>query len=288
MPLRTDLSIRDATLDDLPAIVALRESVGWTPHDWAMRAVIGQPDAVFVVAETGDGELAAMGSGIAYAPALGFIGNMVVAEGRRRRGVGSEILEHVTAWLQRAGCHRFELNATDEGRPLYERHGFVSRGTSFAAGISRRALRRLGRLHDTRPIDAGDMDRLASYDRPRFGGDRSRLLALLATDGVARGYVVERDGAIEGFAFVQAEEQRIGPMVADSPEVAASLVAAVFEDRPALADVRLNLPPGNAAGAAWLRRVRVAAMDWDGRMARGPDVPRRDDTIYQMTVGPLG
>ena len=288
MPLRTDLSIRDATLVDLPAIAALRQSVGWTPHDWAMRAVIGQPDSIFVVAETGEGELAAMGSGIAYAPALGFVGNMVVAEGHRRQGIGSEILELVTAWLEAAGCHRFELNATDEGRPLYERHGFVSRGTSLAAGISGRALPRLGPVRDARPLERGDIARLADYDRPRFGGDRSRLLAVLGTNDVARGYVVERDGEIEGFAFVQAEEQRIGPMVAGSPEVAASLVAAVFGDRPELADVRLNLPPGNAAGAAWLRRVRVAAMDWDGRMARGPDVPRRDDTIYQMTVGPLG
>jgi hypothetical protein len=52
--------------------------------------------------------------------------------------------------------------------------------------------------------------------------------------------------------------------------------------------MRLNLPPSNEVGAAWLRDLGVAAEAWGGRMARGPDVPRRDDTIYQMTVGPLG
>lgn len=288
MPLPSDLSIRDATADDLPAIVAFRETVGWASHDWAMRAVIGQPDAIFVVAESADGEIAAMGSGIAYAPGLGFVGNMIVGERHRRRGVGSAILERVVAWLEGAGCQRFELNATDEGRPLYERHGFASRGASFAAGISRRAAGRLGPTRDARPMQEADLERLAAYDGPRFGGDRSRLLELLATDGIARGFVVERGGAVEGYAFLQDEERRIGPMVADAPEIAAGLVAAVFEDQPDLADVRLNLPPGNATGADWLRRVRVAAMDWDGRMARGPDVPRRDETIYQMTVGPLG
>jgi hypothetical protein len=27
---------------------------------------------------------------------------------------------------------------------------------------------------------------------------------------------------------------------------------------------------------------------WDGRMARGPMIPRRDDTIYANLVGALG
>jgi hypothetical protein len=51
---------------------------------------------------------------------------------------------------------------------------------------------------------------------------------------------------------------------------------------------RLNLPPGNRPGAEWLRGMGVVVEPWDGRMARGPQVPRRDDTIYGMTVGALG
>jgi GNAT superfamily N-acetyltransferase len=282
------LTLREATLRDLPAIVSLRASVGWTPHEWAMRALIGQDDTIFVVAQDEGGGIAAVGSGIVYAPTIGFIGNMVVGEAWRRRGVGSEVLDAVATWLGRAGCSRLELNATDDGRPLYERHGFASRGTSAAVSISRRALRRLGAVADARPLRSGDLDSLAAYDRPRFGGDRSRLLELLITDGIARGLLVERDGNIEGYAFLQADDGRLGPMVADTPDVAAQLVAAMFEAEPELADVRLNLPPGNATGAAWLRRVRVAMADWDGRMARGPEIARRDDTIYQMTAGPLG
>jgi GNAT superfamily N-acetyltransferase len=288
MPMPAGLTLREATLGDLPAILSLRESVGWTPHEWAMRAVIGQGDTIFVVAEDDGGGIAAMGSGIVYPPSIGFIGNMVVAPALRRRGVGSEILDAVAGWLSRAGCDRLELNATDEGRPLYERHGFASRGTSAAVGISRRALRRLGPASEARPIWLEDLERLAAYDRPRFGGDRSRLLELLTTDGIARGLLVERDGEMAGYAFLQAEDHRLGPMVADTPEMAVGLVAAMFEAEPELADVRLNLPPGNAGGAEWLKRVRVAMADWDGRMCRGPEIPRRDETIYQMTVGPLG
>lgn len=288
MTLAPGISLRDATADDLPAIVGLREAVDWRGHEWAMRAAIGQPDAVFVLAQDADGGVVAMGSGIAYPPALGFIGNMVVAEPHRRKGIGSAILDAVVDRLAASGCSRFELNATDEGRPLYERHGFTSRGVSTAAGISRRTIGRLGPARAARPMVPADAGRLAEYDRPRFGGDRSRLLGLLATAGIARGFVVEDDGALAGFAFLQHEEQRIGPMVADTPEVAAGLVAAVFEAEPGIADLRLNLAPGNIDGAAWLKGARVATAGWHGRMARGPDVPRDDGTIYQMTVGPLG
>jgi len=35
MPLPPGLSLRSATLDDLPAIVGLREQVGWAAHQWA-------------------------------------------------------------------------------------------------------------------------------------------------------------------------------------------------------------------------------------------------------------
>lgn len=288
MSLPAGLALREATTDDLPRIVALRESVEWTPHAWAMRAVIDEPDSAFVVATDETGEVAAMGSGIAYPPRLGFVGNMVVAERHRRRGVGSAILDAVVDRLTALGCDRLELNATEEGRPLYERHGFASRGVSVAAAMSRRALRRLGPVHPVREAGPDEIERIVAYDAPRFGGDRGRLLRRLTEEGSGQALISEGGDGIDGYAIVVAEDRRFGPMVADAPETAASLVAGAFERDPELADVRFNLPPANVDGAAWLERVRVASRPWEGRMARGPEVERRDETIYQMAAGPLG
>jgi hypothetical protein len=44
----------------------------------------------------------------------------------------------------------------------------------------------------------------------------------------------------------------------------------------------------NRPGARWLRSLDVALEPWDGRMARGPQVARREDTIYANLVGALG
>ena len=287
MSLPPDLSLRDATLDDLPAIAALRESVGWGVADWALRAVIGQPGARCLVAVDGGGALAGVGSGIVYGP-LGFIGNMIVAEAHRRRGVGSAILHAVTVFLEGAGCTRLELNATSDGRPLYERHGFRSRGRSATARIGRGLDLGHDPDHAIREASVDEVDALAAYDRPRFGGDRRVLLDLLLRERAARTLVADGPSGIAGYACVRTDDARIGPMVADAPSTAGALLRAGFELLPGAADVRLNLPPNNRPGAAWLQSLGVELEPWDGRMGRGPAIPRRDATVYGMAIGALG
>jgi GNAT superfamily N-acetyltransferase len=287
MTLPADLTLRAATTDDVPAIAAMRSAVGWAVHEWALHAVIGQPHARCVVVTDADRALAGIGSGIAYGP-LGFIGNMVVAEAHRRRGVGTVVLDDVAGWLTRAGCTRLELNATDDGVHLYARHGFASRGRSASVRLPRATVLDGDLAVSAERATAADLDRLAAYDRPRFGGDRRPVLELLLADPSCRTAIAERDGTVAGYAVARLDEPRLGPMVADTPDVAASLLRWAFEAIPGTDEMRLNLPPGNEVGAAWLRDLGVTAEPWEGRMARGADVPRRDDTIYQMTVGPLG
>jgi hypothetical protein len=133
-----------------------------------------------------------------------------------------------------------------------------------------------------------DSGRLAAYDRPRFGADRSRILRLLLDDPECVTVVAERERELAGYAVLRPSEPRLGPLVADAPDLAATLVGQAFDLTPAADEMRLNLPPANGPGAEWLGRIGVSTATWDGRMARGPAIDRREDTIYQMTVGPLG
>ena len=287
MTISADLSLRDATPGDLPAIAQLRDDVGWATHEWALRAVIGQPHARCVVAVDGADTIVAVGSGIAYG-ALGFVGNMIVAEAYRRRGLGSTVLATITDFLEAAGCRRLELNATSEGRPLYERHGFATIGISATARIGRDIGLAAGARVELRQAWAGDLDALAAYDVTRFGGDRRPLLALLLADPVASLLVAEDNGALVGYACLRTDTPRIGPFVADIPTVAESLLWRAFALLPQADELRLNLPPNNRPGAEWLRELGVEVEPWDGRMGRGPQISRRDDTIYGMAVGALG
>jgi GNAT superfamily N-acetyltransferase len=287
MSLPDDLKLRDATPHDMASIAALRDDVGWGSQEWALRAVIGQADARCVLAVTTDGSVAGVGSGIVYGP-MGFVGNMITAADHRRRGIGSAILTAVTEFLEGAGCARLELNATSDGRPLYERHGFRSVGTSISAHVPRASALAPHPAISVRGASAADLDTILGYDLPRFGGDRRRILGLMLNDRDGQFLLAEGEGELMGYGCLLADAGRIGPFLADEPSVAATLLAAGFERAPEAAELRVNVPPRNRRGIEWLRALGVLVEAWDGRMARGAEIPKREETIYGMAVGALG
>ena len=287
MPIPDGLNLRTAGTDDLPRVAELRERVGWAVHEWALRAVLDPPHARCLVAVDAANHVIGVGSGISYG-ALGVVGNMIVDPSHRRRGIGAAILEGVVAFLDERGCTRLELSATDAGRPLYEKHGFTLAGPGVSAVVPRQA--RVDGVGAAELTDAGPpaLAELATYDAPRFGGDRGPLIASMLADRARPLVIARRDGAVAGWAWVRPDADRVGPLVADTPDVAAALVGDALRRLPTARTVRLNFPATNRAGADRLRRLGAEMEPWGGRMARGPEMPRRDDTIYANAVGALG
>lgn len=286
MTLRTDLTLRDARADDLPALARMRGAAGWAVHPWALRALVNSAHARLVVVEDESGEIVGVGSGAVYSP-LGFVGNMIVAESHQRQGIGSYVLRTVLAYLEGAGATRFELFATASGRPLYERYGFALAGPSAMASLPRTAAHPdpAVRVEEASSDEVRDV---AAYDAPRFGGDRGWLLATIAAEPGHPLLVARRAGAIVGHAWLRPDADRIGPFVADDPTVAAAILDAAFARRPHLDALATNLPLDNGRAVEWLTGLGVELEPWDGRMALGPNVPRRVDTMYGNAVGALG
>lgn len=287
MSLPDGFHLRVADHDDLPRVAELRESVGWASHDWALRAVVDPPRARCFVAADPAGRVVGVGSGIDYAT-FGVVGNMIVAPEHRRRGIGAAILEAVVAFLVERGCPRLELSATQVGRPLYERHGFASTEPGTSALIGRADVRPDPAAANLADAGPGMLAELSAYDAPRFGGDRAHLLATMVHDPARPLIVARRGDAVAGWAWVRPEAERVGPLVADAPAVAIALVAESLRRMPAAATVRLTMPPGNRDGRDQLHSLGAVLEPWSGRMARGPDVARREETIYASAVGALG
>jgi GNAT superfamily N-acetyltransferase len=288
----TRVELRDATPDDLPALVGLRESVGWGVQDWALRAVLDSPRGRFIVAADAAGEVVASGSAMVYG-ALGVVGNMVVAQEHRRQGLGAQILEAILEHLAAAGCVRQELYATVAGRPLYGRYGFTLIEPGSHVRLPRAAFERgpteaEATAATLRRAGPDDLAALGAYDTPRFGGDRSELLARMLADAERPMSVAEVEGRIVGYAWLRPDGERIGPMLAEDATIAEALVRDAFRRAPLAAELTINLPTSNRPGMAWLAARGVEIDPWDGRMARGGDLRRRDDTIYASVVGALG
>lgn len=217
------LALRALSLDDAPRGAALNAEIGWnqTEDDWrymlANGAGYGRTNP--------DGKLIASALSLCYGE-FAWVCMVLVSPDYRRRGLASDLMRRVTDDLLARNIVP-GLDATPDGREVYKLLGYrdiyrLDRMWAESVGPS-------GEGGETpvniAPMTAGDIDEIAAYDAPGFGGDRRALLAHLrdrAPDQahVARagqwlaGYVLARDGR---------EALQIGPVVAEDPDIAIAL-----------------------------------------------------------------
>jgi GNAT superfamily N-acetyltransferase len=139
-------TFRKATLDDLDLLVQLRHDfvtsfnhpvsdqgqVALNNYREFLQDVMTNATFVQWLAES-DGEVVAYGSVNFYRlpPTRrringreAYIGNMFTCPNYRRKGLGSKILLLLVDEAQAANCTSVALNASEEGRALYEKFGF--------------------------------------------------------------------------------------------------------------------------------------------------------------------
>jgi len=176
-----------------------------------------QPDGWFVVEE--DDRIAAVGGCIVYGSFcwIGLVGTHPEVRGR---GHASRLSEHLVKWSYAKGCRTVALDASNLGRPIYERLGFQPVGSTVRLA---RTLISEPRKAAVGPVASTTRDQVLELDSEIFGGDRSSLLELLMrSDGRSRLVTRHAAGRLDGFLFVQ--DRLIGPGAAVSAEVARALI----------------------------------------------------------------
>ena len=280
------VSIRLATPADLPRVAELREEVGWGVRPWALDAVVPPVGAIWVAVDSeptaGAPQIVGCGSGIVHGR-LGIVGNMIVAESHRRRGIGEQVLRAVLEFLE-PRCDTIELNATPSGRPLYERFGFEPVTGYLAANVAPALGAAQAHLKVT---DATDAAALAAWDEERFGGNRLHILAAAIQD-LERHVLTARGDMLAGYAVVRPIETSIGPFVADNLEAARALLAAAGEAAPSVSQWRIVVPGDNAVATAWLRSSGVTLEPHGTQMRLGKPPRRQTDAIWGVGAGAVG
>jgi N-acetylglutamate synthase-like GNAT family acetyltransferase len=137
------MEIRHAKVDDAEQIRGLMNELGYV----VTAALIGQQlvsfeecaDDAVLVAVAGDKVIGCISLHVLpmfhLAKKLGRITSFVVTGALRGRGAGSQLLASAQAWLESAGCSKFELTSADhrvEAHRFYERHGYCRDGQRLA------------------------------------------------------------------------------------------------------------------------------------------------------------
>jgi GNAT superfamily N-acetyltransferase len=193
----SDIRLRRLTRADIPAGMRLKDLAGWnqTAGDWE-RFLRATPDGCFV-AESG-GNVCGTVTTIIYEGKLAWIGMLLVDPEYRGRGIGTELLRQALHFLDARGISAVKLDATPQGKPVYEKLEFVSeyeierwelhRGVSSSSMVEspmphfriRSAASRQGDGESLRPpVAPPDLEAALRVDREIFGADRGPLLRSL-------------------------------------------------------------------------------------------------------------
>jgi ribosomal protein S18 acetylase RimI-like enzyme len=211
--------VRVMTAADIPAGMRLKEIAGWnqTPGDWE-RFLRSSPQGCFV-AEV-DGFVVGSAATIAYEGRFAWIGMVLVDPVTRGKGIGTRLLEKTIEYLDGCGIPSMKLDATPQGKPLYQKLGFASEYE-----IERWVLKRAG-SDAAPPGHAGELKEVLAFDHEIFGADRSELLRSVAQE--APQFVLEeRDSnRLAGYAFGRegSKADHLGPWVAQDEETARNLL----------------------------------------------------------------
>ncbi len=282
------ITYREATREELNTAVEWAAGEGWNPglHDagifWAT-----DPHG-FVCAER-DGEVVGTGSIVAYEDAFGFMGFFIVRPDMRGQGIGRDF------WTWRRDTLRARLRADApigmdgvfDMQPFYARGGFTFTHRNLRmAGTGRKAAQLDPALVDLPTLPFADV---SAYDRQHFGFARDAFLRrwIEPVGGLALGFVTHH--TLQGLGVVRPcrDGFKIGPLFADTPEVADALFLALSEHA-AGRPLFLDTPENNPAALALAQRHNLSEVFGCARMYHGPAPALPWKNIYGVTTFELG
>jgi predicted N-acetyltransferase YhbS len=200
-------------------------------------------------------------SACAHFGASGWVGAVAVLPEQRHRGLGSALTSAALERLQRLGASTVTLYATDMGRPVYRRLGFVTEGQCVTIGGQppRGPLPAGVRL-----AGAGDLEAALAIDRAVTGEDRARLLTAFWPRAAL---VAGSDGRLHGY-FLPSPWRPGGAIVAEDLEAGLALIA--WTRQHTGGELYFFVPSGNAPALRALAAAGEREHSRSTRMRLGP------------------
>jgi len=270
--------LRRLVASDIPAALGLSEEAGWnqTSEDWRMLIDLAPQGCLAIEV---DGELAATTTLLCYGRRLAWIGMVLTRVSNRERGFSRRLLTQALTQADEMRIKTVKLDATDQGRPLYEKMGF-----RFEQAVERWSRPASKNPPGTMlPVDALPAENWRRADRRSFGADRSELLERLAERSqpplfIEGSYLLTRSGR---------QTRYLGPSVCDAPEAARALMARALQAEESQS-WSWDLLPNNVDAAAIARDLAFTPTRHLQRMVRGKQLRAKEEMIYAIAGFELG
>ena len=272
---------------DVSSAMELSAAANWnqTAEDWCR--IMQLPTAACRCIEEA-GKIVATATLLPYDTHLAWIGMVLTRPEYRRQGLARRLMEDIIAIAERRGIHTLKLDATDEGRPLYENLGFVVEKTVERWGRDGESVTMQDLVESHGHAHSLQLtDELFSLDVEAFGVSRKGLLSTLSQSGKGNvttvGYVLSRHGRTARY---------LGPCVAGSESEAQQLIGAHLDceengDSKSISWY-WDLLPANSAAIRCARKFGFTRRRTLWRMRRGKMMENNDAMVYAIAGFELG
>jgi predicted N-acetyltransferase YhbS len=242
-----------------------------------------QPDGWFVACQQ---EHPAGMVGATNYGAVAHVGLMAVHPEAQRQGIGLALMQFLLARLDQQQVSLVTLDASDMGRPLYDKLGFVPYDETLI--FQRQGnFTRMERPASVQSISSRELDELAQWDSTFFGANRYKVLqALLAYFPKSAFMLRDETGEVAGYLFAQ--RNRIGPWVMRPSHNAENLLQAALA-LPYEETASVAVPAVNREAKELLQRHGFEQVRANRHMGRGRgEPPGQRKQIYAQASLAIG
>ncbi len=224
----SDFEIGKLTANELADADALVKEAGWnqTEADWRTFLDFGTVHAM-----RDKGKVIATAATLPYGGKFAWISMVLISGYYRRQGLGTTLMQRCLDELTAKGLTPV-LDATPAGRDVYVGLGFQdSWGYKRLLLADRKVVPSLETNIAVEAISDSSWKELCAYDATSFGADRSNVLSRLRGRLPEAEFCIWRGGHIAGFLLGRMGRRaaQLGPLVAESEEIACALLAQALE-----------------------------------------------------------
>lgn len=291
----SEYSVRGMRRGDVDWAVEMAAGEGWNPGVGDAEAFYAQDSGGFLIGEMG-GEAVGCISAVKYGDAFGFIGFYIVRPDMRGKGYGIRLWN---AAMQRLEGRVVGLDGVIEQQGNYRKSGFALQYSNIRYEY-RNALHAADRdaAHDAardagsaiEPAGAADLEAIAEYERPLFPAERDAFLRAWTAMPGTHTLTARESGTITGYGTIRPCRvgYKIGPLFADTPQIAEALFRSLCARAEADALIYLDVPEVNAPGMALAKTHGMQKVFGTARMYTQTPPTLETARIFGVTSFELG
>lgn len=260
---------------DMEQFLEMADEEGWICDRWELEFLLPAFPAGCLAWRDGSRPIAFV-TAIKYGRS-GWIGNLIVSPLLRGQGTGSALMRAALAALEAAGTETVWLTASEAGRPIYEKLGFLAVDTVYR-------WRGRGVAGSMELRNVPDLAAVKAIDRAGWGDYRDAIFPPLDGKG-------ELFSASDGFLCRNSYDGgvQLGPWGCLTPETARRLLEQALHSAGEAAATFLDMPGNNREGAKLLSLSGFGIAGNTLLMYRGKRPAYRPELIYGLaSMGSFG